>query len=320
MKNQVLFKLINLVLFGVVIFFVTKYFVDNFSSFKGYNISSINLFALLVSLPFLWLKLGITSLSYHLVMAKIAPNIKLIENVEIWSKSYLGLYIPGKIGVLALRIIYYQKRGVSSLRVSYGFFIEIILSLISSCFLVLSSSLFMKMTVITNYLPWIVCLFIVLLISVHPRLIQFYARLYFKYLKRSDNYHIAPYSYLFYIKLVILHLVKWFFVGIGIFILINSITELSWSYLPFITGLYAAATILGIIAFFSPSGLGVVEGVMIVGLKSLLSNALAGLISILLRIWKICGELSFILLVRGCLWLFSNSHILKFNTRKDTLN
>ncbi len=286
-----------MVLLSVVFFFIAKYFVNNLSDFKKYNISSISFLGLFVSLPFLWFKLCITSLSYHLVMAKIAPSIKLNENLKIWSKSYLGLYIPGKIGVLAFRILDYNKYGISSMKVSYGFFVEIILSLLSSCFIVLFCGLLVKMDLVIGYLPWLVALFIILIVLVHPRLIHFYARLYFKYIRKTDNYYTAPFSYLFYIKIILLHILKWCFVGIGVFILINSVTDLSWSYLPFVTGLYAAATIIGIIAFFAPSGIGVVEGVMIIGLKTILSSSLAGAISILIRIWKVIGELSFIFLL-----------------------
>jgi hypothetical protein len=37
---------------------------------------------------------------------------------------------------------------------------------------------------------------------------------------------------------------------------------------------------------------------MIVGLKTIMSNSLAGLISIFVRLWKITGELTFIFLIK----------------------
>ncbi len=303
MNYNFLKKPISIILFSIVLFFILRFLYINIFAIKDFTFK-IKIGYFLISIFTVWFWLMISSYVFHLIMKKIVPKVKFHDSLSIWSSSYFGTYIPGKVGVLAYRMMHYKKQGVSVLKVGYGFFIEMVLSVISAFFVVLTGSLFSDLPFIKSYAPWIIGLFVLLVMSVHPRFIQLYARIYFTYIKKSDGYHITPYNYFFYFRIIGLQLLKWVFTGLGIFLLINSVTELAWTYLPFITGLYAAAAILGMIAFFAPSGLGVVEGIMIVGLKTILSNSLAGLISILVRIWKIAGELSFIFLVRIFLSLF----------------
>ncbi|PLW99761.1 MAG: hypothetical protein C0594_16690, partial [Marinilabiliales bacterium] len=203
---------------------------------------------------------------------------------------------------------HYKKKGISTAKVSYGFFIEMVLSTLSSVFIVLICSLFSAYSFINYYIIYIVVFFVLLIVLIHPKLISFYARMYFKYVKKTDENYESPYSYAFYLKILALQLIKWVFAGLGIFVLINSVTDLSWEYIPFVTGLYAAAAILGMIAFFAPSGVGVVEGIMIFGLKRILSNSLAGLISIFVRLWKVLGELSFVFFIRLIIRFFCNEY------------
>lgn len=305
MKYKFAFKIINAILLVIVIFVVIRYLYLSFNRLDKFDYT-INIPVFLLSIIAIWFWLFISATVFHLIMRKISTSIPFIENLSVWSNSYLGVYIPGKLGVVAFRIMQYQNRGISAIKVSYGFFIEMVLSVLSSIFVVLFGALFSTFSFINNALPWVIILFLILLILIHPKLINLYARLYFKYIKKTKNKYKSPYTYLFYIKILLLQLVKWCFTGIGIFILINSVTDLSIQYLPFITGLYAAAAILGLLAFFAPSGIGVVEGVMIFGLKSLISNAMAGLISVLVRIWKVIGELSFVFLIRVIVTLFFN--------------
>jgi len=297
LKKRYLIKAISAVLFLLVLFFILKYLYKNLFALKDFSFN-INIFHFIISLTTIWFWLFISSFIFHLIIKKIVPEAKLKESLAVWSASYLGTYIPGKVGVLAFRIMHYKQMNVSPVKTGYGFFVETVLSVLSSCFLVLLSMFFTNFSFVREYLPLLVFLFILLFLSVHPKLIGIYAKIYFKYIRKETQNHVSPYTYFFFVEVVMLHLIKWVCIGLGIFILINSVTELEWRYLPFITGLYAAAAILGMLAFFAPSGLGVVEGVMIIGLKTIISNSLAGAISILIRIWKMVGEISFILLVR----------------------
>jgi len=309
-------NLIKVVLLVFVVYFIARFIYQNLPEILNINLN-FKIGLLIISIINIWIWLTISAVGFHLIMHKISPSTRLYQNLSIWSYSYIGLYIPGKIGVLAFRILEYNKQGISALKVSYGLFIEMILSLISSVIVIFLGILITDLSLIKKYLPLIIVLFILLIIIIHPRLIELYAKIFFKYFKKDSGFYITKFDYFFYLKIIILQLLKWCAAGLGIFFLINSVTHLSWNYLAYITGLYASAAIIGMIAFFAPSGLGVVEGVMIVGLKTILSNALAGIISILIRLWKIVGELSFIFLVMLLLKGISNAKITNADSIKS---
>jgi len=312
-QSKTIFKFINWTLFIILLYFICSFLYKNLIDIKNIDFK-IDIKIFVSSLLTIWFWLAISIFGYHLLIKKIAPRSTIIQNVKIWSSSYLGMYIPGKVGVVALRISHYHKLGISAAKVGYSFFIEMALSVLSAIFVVLFSSIFIDLPYIKNNLYSVLILILLLLAAIHPRLISFYTKIYFKYIKKKEQFHITPYNYFFYLKIILLQLIKWIFVGMGIFLLINSVTELSPKYIPFITGLYALAAISGMLAVFAPSGFGVLEGIMIVGLRMILSNSLAGLISILVRIWKITGELSFILLIKIFL-CFLNKSIIRSTTR-----
>lgn len=309
-KSNRIFKVVNWILFITVLYFIISYLFRNLHNVKSLVFKiDINLFIL--SLLSVWFWLGISIYGYHLLIKKIAPGLNLIDNARIWSSSYLGLYIPGKVGVIALRITHYNKLGISAAKVGYCFFIETVLSVLSAVFVVLFNSLFLDLPYIKNNLYAVIILLAVLLVAIHPWFISLYSRIYYKYIKKSEQTHVTPYNYIFYLKIIFLNLLKWIFVGLGIFLLINSVTVLSPKYIPFVTALYALAAVSGMLAFFAPSGLGVLEGIMIVGLKTILTNPLAALVSVSVRIWKMVGEISFVLLIKFFLRKFINVSTLK---------
>lgn len=313
-KKRVL-KLVNVSLLVAILFFVARFIVSNLKQLSSFDFD-FNVVYLFLSIVCIWLWLFISSIGLHLITQKVNNTVSFVVNLKIWATSYLGLYVPGKVGVIAHRIIKYQKQGLSAAQVSYCFFLEMILSVISSGLVILISSLFLQFNFIAKFYPIIIGFIILLLVMIHPLLIQRYATFYFRFIKKKQFEFVPPHDYYFYLKLILLQFSKWLFVGFGIFLLINSFTVLPLVYYPYITGLYAGAAILGMLAFFSPSGLGVIEGIMILGLKEIVENALAGVISILIRLWKLVGELSFVLLVHLLLWITDNQNEITQKSKK----
>ncbi|MDD4150741.1 MAG: lysylphosphatidylglycerol synthase domain-containing protein [Bacteroidales bacterium] len=299
-------KIINWVLLLTVLFFIGRFIIKNFNSLEFSKIT-FDPIPFIFSIIFIWTWLFISSVVYHQIINGIDNRMSFIENLRIWAISYFGLYVPGKIGVIAYRIINYKEKGLSAIKVSYAFFIEMIISIIGSAFMVLISSMFIRFDFLKDYYIFIILFALILLTIIHPFFVKKISRIYYKYIKKQELTFIPQFTYFFYLKLILLQLLKWCCTGFGIFFLINSVTDLPFIYFPFVTGLYAAAAIVSMLAVFAPSGIGVLEGVMIIGLKEIITNALAGIVSILIRLWKLIGEITFVVFVRIILW-FINKH------------
>lgn len=87
------------------------------------------------------------------------------------------------------------------------------------------------------------------------------------------------------------YLLLWAFLGIAFFLFIKSLTLVSTSQLPVVTGTYAVAWSIGFLSIITPSGLGVREGILSLLLTSVLPPATAMLVALLSRLWTLGAEL-----------------------------
>jgi hypothetical protein len=81
------------------------------------------------------------------------------------------------------------------------------------------------------------------------------------------------------------------FQGIAFYFFVNAICYVSLNNILGLTGSLAIAGALGTLSVFSPSGLGVREGILALLLTNYVISPLAVLISLLARIWITLGEI-----------------------------
>ena len=98
-------------------------------------------------------------------------------------------------------------------------------------------------------------------------------------------------SYPQILKVVLLFMLNWMAYGFGFYMLICSICPVPLSRCLYVSGLYGLSCIAGILAVFSPSGIGVREGILAVGLGVIMDTNYAMIISIVARLWAVLLEL-----------------------------
>ena len=98
------------------------------------------------------------------------------------------------------------------------------------------------------------------------------------------------------IKVVLLFICNWLIVGTGFYILVVSLyPSVGFSQWLYVGGIYGLSAIIGILAIFTVSGLGVREGILIAGLILIMPKEYAVIISIVSRLWATIAELILIL-------------------------
>lgn len=286
-------KPIEVVLTTILIGIVLWYLYQNIADLQKHTFS-VKPSLLLVSLVFVWVWMMVSAWIYHILVTRLHPAARFGDNLAIWSKSFLGRYIPGKVGVISSRVYYHKQLGISAKKTSFIFFVETILTLLSSALIFVLVTLVSDIPVIASYRWASVAVVFAFLISLHPALLQFLIRTLYKIVKKEAKHPDIPYSYWLYLSLIGLNVIKWLVVGLGLYLLILSVTPLNPSYILYVTGAYAVAGIIGFLSFFTPSGLGVIEGIMTYALGFIMPAGVAALVSILIRIWKTIGEITFI--------------------------
>jgi hypothetical protein len=146
---------------------------------------------------------------------------------------------------------------------------------------------------------WLVLLFLLGFISLHPRVLQKILNWTLVQFKKEPVSLSILYSDILWILFVCI--VSWVVGGVGFYLFVDSVYPVSSKYIIFLTGALAISSTLGLIAIFAPSGLGVREGALVYLLSFMMATPVAVIISILTRIWMTLIEIGLI----GMVYLIS---------------
>ncbi|MBN2609086.1 MAG: flippase-like domain-containing protein [Candidatus Fermentibacteraceae bacterium] len=202
--------------------------------------------------------------------------------------SQLGKYVPGKVGLVLVRMDSY--RGYSRRTVALATGIEYVLSFVSACILVLVSTLFVR-SGLPGMVKWLAAgMLAVMLVALWPPFLKAAADRVFRLLRRQPVENVPSYGSI--LVLVLMYIAAGLLFGLGLFTVLNSLSGLSLEYYLPVTGTFWAATLVGIAAVFAPSGIGVREGVLMLVLPSFVPEPTVIVGAILIRLVMMGAELS----------------------------
>ncbi len=303
-------RVIKGIFFLLVLYFLGKYFIENWEKIKEIqweiNTGSIILsyvcyFGYMLTLASLWH--FITKLNHCAISYKKA--------IIAYLYSIPGKYIPGKVFLLAARCPAYEREKQSLRKVTVCFLLENACTLLGAAFLFLISLFFFPNEWLEQYRYWTILLMILFFVCIHPKIINFFLNIIGKITKKDMK---IPVTYPEMLKTVGLFILNWLVAGAGFYLLVRAIYPVPANQWLYVGGIYGLSTIIGILAIFAPSGLGVREGILTAGLCLIMPEEYALSISLISRIWQTVAE---IFLVAGAFFvqLFANLIHRKENRR-----
>lgn len=272
----------------LVVIFMARYFYRNYDSYKNLDMD-INWWVFTGAVLFYFLyKVTLASL-WHYMTKLNQCGIGYFKAVTAYLYSILGKYIPGKVFMLLARVPAYEEAGAPLRKVTICFFLENICTLLGAAFLFLISLFFFPNELLSDY-KWVtIGLVVLFFICINPKIINFFLRFLEKFTKKKDL--VIPITYRQMIKVVLLFICNWLVVGVGFYMLTCSIYPVPPSEFLYVAGIYGLSCIIGILAVFAPSGIGVREGIMLLGLGLVMPQEYAVIISIVSRLWQTVAEL-----------------------------
>ncbi|MCK5116393.1 MAG: flippase-like domain-containing protein [Candidatus Aegiribacteria sp.] len=197
-------------------------------------------------------------LIWHWLTASFGLHVPIFKAARGWFLSYLGKYVPGKIALLLVRMDAYS--GYSGKKVAIATIVEYIVALIAACLVVLVSMLFSP-EIVPDYVRWVAVLGTVLLLAVlYPPVLKKAVNLVLKLIGKAPLEEIPTFTKI--LLLVGTYIIATLIAGFALFLILNSLAAVSFKYYIVITGVYGIAGLVGLAAFFAPSGIGVREGVL----------------------------------------------------------
>ena len=244
-------------------------------------------------------------LIWHRLTASMGLHVPMIRAARGWFLSYLGKYVPGKITLLLVRMDAY--RGFSKKRVAVATMVEYIIALTASC-LVLLVSLSFSPESIPEYVRWIAAVAAALmLVTLYPPLLKKLMNLGFRLLKKTPLDEVPAFRNI--LLLIGAYTIALLLSGLALFLIFNSLSPVSFRYYLTITGIYSIAGLVGLAAFFAPSGIGIREGVLFLVLPAFIPRPTVIVGVIAMRLLTTAAELLLVAVFVAAEKIFSNKKL-----------
>jgi hypothetical protein len=287
-------KILQYGLFFLITLFFGWNLYKNIGNVAEYHVSLnfLPYFCSTFLLIFVILALGIVWKSILADLGCTALSTK--EAVIISILSWFGRYVPGKVGMVAIKYVLGRKKNVPGC-------LLIISSLYENTFIVLSAfvvclpgiTLFFPVNQLVENWKFFVlgtvlfCLFSLVVLVYFCPIINVILR-FFKKDLLPEALFLSPFvivKYLFFYSF--LNIIN----GLAFYVFICSITKVSISAAFPLCIVYVFSGVVGLLAIIAPAGIGVKEGVMLVLLYNYLPQEISLIVSVFSRLWSTIADL-----------------------------
>ena len=300
-KKKVIRKVLTIVFYILIVVFLVYYFRNiDFEIIKNAN---YNIFFMLLSftirmtglliMPYSW---EVLIKSYH---GKMLDKKKIYK---IYAESWLGRYIPGKVGWIGGKILFATREGVSTEIAVVTSFLDSILQVFSSMLLAVFIIIpIHKSLQIDNQIIILVYIITaVMLVCLIPPIFNRFVGICYKIIKKKEylpEYHIKSKTMLTSIGIVVISKV---FSSLAVAVMAYAVVGNSFKATDYIyvMAVNLIATAIGMAALFAPAGLGVKESIQIFLLGSILGKENALIIVTMASLQSIVGDIVFFIATR----------------------
>ena len=241
-----------------------------------------------VAISFLFTTLG--QLTGYVLWMRIAVSFGMRTSWphagKAWFLSRLGRYIPGKISILLIRFDAYE--GHSKTKVSAATIIEAFTSLCAVSFLFLLFAITSTSSVTPSTLS-AALLVVVLLALPHPSVMKIILRCARRFLPIPPLDSLPRYRDS--LGFVAIHLLSMLLHGGALFLAFNAIGFVHVEHYLLITSASFIAGLIGMLAVFAPSGIGVREGALFIMLSHVIDPGTLLVGAVLIRLAGVVSEL-----------------------------
>jgi uncharacterized membrane protein YbhN (UPF0104 family) len=221
------------------------------------------------------------------------------QHLRVYASTNLSKRLPGALWYIAGRAVQYERLAISPKITSLTSLLEYLLLIISGVTASLLLFPFMVSSLNVSW-PFLVLSIGLGLVLIHPRIIQQILI----WLRQPAD---VPLNYWHLLRSLSWYVFGWLLGGLMFYGIIRFLHPLPLSLLPSVVGFWSISSSVALLAFFSPSGLGIKEVSLSVLLASHVPSPTAISIAILARFVLILFEFLWTLVVVDLHWRGSKS-------------
>jgi len=284
--KKIIKRILQVLLILVIFYFLARNLYLNWNKIVQYD-WNINYYFLTYSFVLFVVGSILIALGWNLILRVLGGKLGYKRALKIFFITDLAKYVPGKVWTIVGKVYLCKKEGVPIAKTSASVVIQPLIQVIAGILMFLVSLPFWTKTHhLMNKLYLFFPLIPLGLVLLHPaimtKLLNFgLARLKQKPIELNIKYRDI-------LLILLLWCGLWALTGITYYFLIVSLHSFPVSQLPVTIGIFSIA---GVSQFLTPSGIGVLEGVLTVLLGLYFPVPIAILIALLSRVWKTVAEL-----------------------------
>jgi len=285
-RKRVIKWILQALLIAVIFYFLARNLYVNWNKIVEYD-WNINYYFLASSLVLSIVGAFLIALGWNLILRVLGGRLGYKRALRIFFITDLAKYVPGKVWTMVGKVYLCAKEGIPIAKTSASVVIQPLIQVIAGIMMFLISLPFWTktsgfMSKLYLFLPLIP----IGLILLHPAIMTKILNFVLTRLKQKPIELNIKYRDILLILLLWCGL--WILTGVASYFLIISIYSFPISQLPVVIGIFSIA---GISQFLTPSGIGVLEGVLTVLLGLYVPVHIAIFIALLARVWKTVTEL-----------------------------
>lgn len=285
-KNNII-KVIGIVLAAIILWYMVKAFVSNWSQIQPY-LANIKPVWFVLSVVIYAITFLMTGNNWSYLLHQMDESATQTEYLNIHMVSALARYIPGGIWNIVGKAYMCTQKNVDKGATTVSMVLEYVFQIVSSALFLL----FFVPVALRKYLGNVgvvlVFVFVIFAIFIMPYVINIGIKVVAKIMKCDyETIHLEK-KYIY--KVLLRYVIVWLITGISVIMLAYSFTEITSLQGVYLMLSYPISWVVGFLSP-SPNGMGVREGVFGILLGSSYQSELILLITLTSRIWTIIGEI-----------------------------
>jgi len=285
-RKRIIRRTLQILLIGVIFYFLAKNLYVNWEKIGKYD-WTINYYFLTYSFVLLIAGSILMALGWNLILRALGGRLGYKRALKIFFITDLAKYVPGKVWTMVGKVYLCGKEGIPIAKTSASVVIQPLIQVIAGILMFLVSLPFWtKTNDFVNKLYFFFPLIPLGLILLYPAVMS--KPLNFVLVKLKQEPIELNIKYRAILLILLFWCGLWTLAGVTYYFLIISVHAFPVSRLPVTIGIFSIA---GVSQFLTPSGIGVLEGVLTVLLGLYLPVPMAILIALLARVWKTVAEL-----------------------------
>lgn len=288
-------NLLQLLLLLAIFWFVSQSLTEQFRQIEDEPLD-VDVALLVLALVGMVAGYGVVPYGSWVALNDLGHRYPRAQIYRIYYLSNIAKYLPGSIWGQIGRAYLYQQAGIPALTGVVAVIWEMILMLSAGGLCALLS-----LRMVREYIPDILVaaalvlafllLLLMLLLFRLPTLRREVSRLplprRLRDLMTNDGLWLTlPQA----IRIGGIYMVAWFTIGLSLNVLVAAFVDFDPAWIPELIGLYMLGWWFGYVVFFAPGGIGVRDGILILGLAVILNDPLPAVIAVVARIIWIVTE------------------------------